>query len=64
MHRGCNRLIKKSSKSLVKWKREAEAWYRQDSAMFEDFFQVVEANVVWISLLYSCQSVTHTVSSA
>ncbi|KAN0124436.1 cytochrome P450 monooxygenase [Russula decolorans] len=31
--------------SLAKWKRDAEAWYRQDSAMFEGLFHPVEANV-------------------
>ncbi|KAH9987349.1 cytochrome P450 [Russula vinacea] len=32
-------------KSLAKWKRDAEAWYRQDTALFEDLFHMVEANV-------------------
>ncbi|KAF8463377.1 cytochrome P450 [Russula ochroleuca] len=31
--------------SLAKWKRNAEAWYKQDSAMFEDLFNTVETNV-------------------
>jgi len=31
--------------SLAKWKRDAEASYRQDSAMFEGLFKPVEANV-------------------
>jgi len=31
--------------SLAKWKREAEAGYRQDTALFEGMFQTVEANV-------------------
>ena len=33
-------------KSLAKWKREAEAWYKKDTAMFEGLFHMVEANVV------------------
>jgi len=31
---------------LAKWKREAEAWYKQDSAMFGDLLHTVEKNVV------------------
>ncbi|KAH9987345.1 cytochrome P450 [Russula vinacea] len=30
---------------LAKWKRDAEAWYKQDTAMFERLFQTVEANI-------------------
>ena len=33
-------------KSLAKWKRDAEAWYKQDTAMFEGLLRAVEANVV------------------
>ncbi len=32
--------------SLAKWKREAEASYRQDSVMFESLLHAVEENVV------------------
>jgi hypothetical protein len=32
--------------SLAKWKREAEGWYKQDSAMLEDLLQTVEDNAV------------------
>ncbi|KAH9987348.1 cytochrome P450 [Russula vinacea] len=30
---------------LAKWKGDAEAWYKKDSAMFEGLFHMVEANV-------------------
>jgi hypothetical protein len=40
------RLIEKSPKSLAKWKRDAEAGYKQDTAMFEGLIHLVEANVV------------------
>ncbi len=46
MHHDHNKLVEKPIESLAKWKREAETWYRQDTAMFEGFFQTVEANVV------------------
>ena len=38
---------------MAKWKRDAEAWYRQDTALFEDLFHMVEANVVrmWSQVL-------------
>jgi hypothetical protein len=67
MHHNHNRLIKKSSKSLAKWKRDAEAWYKQDTAMFEGLFRKAEANVVRLFLMY-CYTVDdlnpHTISSA
>ena len=51
MHQNYNRLINKpSQKSLAKWKRDAEAWYKQDTAMFERLFQTVEANIVRLFL--------------
>jgi hypothetical protein len=31
---------------LAKWKREAEAWYKHDSAMLERLLHTVEENVV------------------
>ncbi|KAF8463381.1 cytochrome P450, partial [Russula ochroleuca] len=31
--------------SLAKWRRDAEAWYKQDTAMFEGLIHMVEANV-------------------
>ena len=39
-------LMRDRTKSLAKWKRDAEAWYKQDTAMFEGLFHTVEANVV------------------
>jgi len=37
--------------SLAKWKRDAEAWYRKDSTMFEGLLSRVEKNVVRMRLL-------------
>jgi hypothetical protein len=31
---------------FAKWKRDAENWYQQDSAMFEGLFNSVYANIV------------------
>jgi hypothetical protein len=31
---------------FAKWKRDAENWYQQDSAMFEGLFNSVHANIV------------------
>jgi hypothetical protein len=31
---------------FAKWKRDAENWYQQDSAMFEALFNSVYANIV------------------
>jgi hypothetical protein len=31
---------------MAKWKRDAEAWYRVDSALFEGLFQEAKASVV------------------
>jgi hypothetical protein len=60
-----NRLNEKlSKKSLAKWKRDAEAWHKQDSAMFEGLIHMVEANVVRLCLRYLCKIITHTVLSA
>jgi hypothetical protein len=44
------RLTLISYESLAKWKRDAEAWYQHDSAMFEGLFHPVEANVVRMCL--------------
>ena len=38
--------------SLAKWKRDAEAFCKQDSAMFEGFLRTVEENVVRMCLVY------------
>ena len=38
----------------MKWKRDAEAWYKHDSETFEGLFHPVEANVVRISLNFFC----------
>ena len=40
------KLIEKFSKSLAKWKQDAEAWYKQDTAMFDGLLHMVEANTV------------------
>jgi hypothetical protein len=32
--------------SLAKWKRDAEGWFREDSAMLETLLETVEENVV------------------
>ncbi len=40
------RLVEKSPQSLAKWKRDAEAGYKKDTAMFEGLFHTAEANVV------------------
>jgi hypothetical protein len=39
-------------KSLAKWKRDAEAWYKQDSAMFNGLLHMVETNVVCVSRIF------------
>ena len=31
---------------FAKWKRDAENWYKQDSAMFEELFNSVHINLV------------------
>ncbi|KAH9983998.1 cytochrome P450 [Russula vinacea] len=31
--------------SLAKWKRDAESWYKQDTALFESLLRMVEVNV-------------------
>jgi len=31
---------------FAKWKRDAETWYKQDSAMFEKLFNSVHTNLV------------------
>ena len=54
MHRSYNRLIERFSKSLVKWKRDAEASYKHDTAMFEGLFHTVEMNFVWMRFTYLC----------
>ncbi|KAI0302988.1 cytochrome P450 [Russula brevipes] len=33
--------------SLAKWKRDAESWYKQDSAMFDGLIRTAETNIVW-----------------
>jgi hypothetical protein len=42
-------ILRNCLKSLAKWKRDAEAWYKQDSAMFKGLLHMVEANVVCVS---------------
>jgi len=40
--------------SLAKWKRDAEGWFRKDSAMLETLLETVEENVVrCVSLISS-----------
>ena len=41
--------------SLAKWKREAEAWYGQDSAMLEGMLHTVEEQLVRKCLTYALQ---------
>jgi hypothetical protein len=41
-----NRLSLKSYDSLAKWKRDAEASYKQDSLMLEGLLHTVKTNVV------------------
>jgi len=49
--------------SLAKWKRDAEAWYRKDSTMFEGLLRKVEENVVRMRLLlYGSQLYTNGLS--
>ena len=50
MHHNHNRLIEIIQISLAKWKRDAEAWYKQDTATFERLFKTVEANIVRLFL--------------
>ena len=45
-------------KSLAKWKRDAGAWYRHDTATFEGLFHPVEANVVRMCLNFLPYSFT------
>ena len=58
-----NQNILRNRKSLVKWKRDAEAWYKQDSAMFNGLLHMVEANVVCVSHICVKPIITHTVYS-
>jgi hypothetical protein len=39
--------------SMAKWKRDAEAFHKENSAMLESHFHTVEANIVCIALLFS-----------
>ena len=41
--------------SLARWKRDAEAWYKQDSAMFEGLLHTVETTIVRMHLSYELQ---------
>jgi hypothetical protein len=52
MYHSYNGLIKRLSKSLAKWKRDAEASYKRDTAMFEGLFHTVETNFVQIRFTY------------
>ncbi len=38
---------------MAKWKRDAEAFYKENSVMLENHFHTVEANIVCIALLFS-----------
>ena len=44
--------LRSCPKSLAKWKRDAEAGYRQDSAILDDFLHTVEANFVRMYLIF------------
>ena len=59
-----SKLIEKLSKSLAKWKRDAEAWYKQDTAMFEGLLHMVEANAVRMCLTHQNLINTYTVCFA
>jgi hypothetical protein len=37
---------------MAKWKRDAEAFYKENSAMLESHFHTVEASIVCIALLF------------
>jgi hypothetical protein len=39
--------------SIAKWKRDAEVFHKENSAMLEGHFHTVEANIVCIALLFS-----------
>jgi hypothetical protein len=39
--------------SMARWKRDAEAWYRQDSETLDGLLQTVEENVVGCVFLKS-----------
>ena len=39
--------------SMAKWKRDAEVFHKENSAMLEGHFHTVEANIVCIALLFS-----------
>ena len=44
---------------MAKWKRDAEAFYKENSAMLENHFHTVEANMVCIALLLDLQLYTY-----
>jgi hypothetical protein len=44
--------LRNRPKSLAKWKRDAESWYKQDTALFESLLRMVEVNVVCVSSIY------------
>jgi hypothetical protein len=39
-------ILKIYENSVAKWKRDAEGWFRKDSAMLEGLLETVEDNVV------------------
>jgi hypothetical protein len=45
--------IKMIENSMARWKRDAEAWYRQDSETLDGLLQTVEENVVGCVFLKS-----------
>jgi hypothetical protein len=37
---------------MAKWKRDAEAFHKENTAMLENHFHTVKANIVGITLLF------------
>ena len=44
-------LVEDPSKSLAKWKRDAETGYKKDTVMFKGLLHTAEANVVRIRFI-------------
>ena len=44
---------------MAKWKRDAEAFHKENSAMLESHFHTVEANIVCIAQLFNLVAFTH-----
>jgi len=46
---------------MAKWKRDAEAFHKENSAMLESHFHTVEANIVCIAQLFNLVAFTHPI---